>query len=148
MGYLQDQMAADARGSASREGERVAHRSDPAHHRTPAPGDHFGINAAALAAYSPLVDTYDQEINKPGTARRQRKTEGEELRPRYAAADADLDEVDDFIEDLRGVDDAHRMFVETYFNLRELGAGGSDGSSGLDKGDGGKPVAPVKPPAS
>lgn len=52
-------------------------------------------------------------MNKPGTARSQRKTEGEGLRPAHASADEDLDERDYFIEDLRGIDDAHRMFVET-----------------------------------
>jgi hypothetical protein len=97
----------------------------------------------SLAAFSALVDAYEQEIGKPGTARSQRKAQGAELRPRYAAADEDLGDMDDLFEELRDKGDSQRQFVETYFNLRRLGAGGSDGSAGMNKGGPAKPTPPA-----
>ncbi|HEY5037409.1 MAG TPA: hypothetical protein VII74_09785 [Chthoniobacterales bacterium] len=114
---------------------------------TPAPGAHFGIDAAALAAYSPLVDRYGEELAKPGIAKSARKTQGEELRPRYREADADLDEMDDFIDDLRAQGDAQRMFVETYFNLRVVGRDNGGGSSPGEKPASNNPTPPNKPTA-
>ena len=72
-------------------------------------------------------------------------TSREELRPRYADADSDLADIDDYLEALRDLDDAHRLFVATYFNLRRLGGGASDGGDGMDKGSPDTPTPPAPP---
>lgn len=110
---------------------------------TPAPGAHYGISAADLTAFGPLVDTYEAEIARPGTAKGGRKAKTASLRPSYAAADEDLYDIDDFIEALRGKSAAHEQFVETYFNIRAIGGGGSDGGAGMNKGE---PTPPTPPP--
>lgn len=112
---------------------------------TPAPGAFYGITAADLTAFSPLVDTYDAEIANPGAARGGRKARTDSLRPAYAAADDDLYDIDDFIEALRDQSEPHRLFVETYFNLRQIGGGGSDGGAGMNKGETTPPSTPTPP---
>lgn len=102
---------------------------------SPAPGPHYGIAAADLTAFSPLVDAYDAELAEPALAKGGRKTQTDSLRPAYHAADEDLYDIDDFIEALRAKSEAHRVFVETYFNIRAIGGGGSDGGAGMNKGE-------------
>ena len=111
---------------------------------TPAPGAHYGITAADVTAFSPLVSAYESEIANPGTAKGGRKARTDSLRPAYHAADEDLYDIDDFIEALRDKSEAHRHFVETYFNIRHIGGGGSDGGAGMNKG----PASPPPPPVS
>ncbi len=108
---------------------------------TPAPGAHYGITAADVTAFSPLVSAYESEIANPGTAKGGRKARTDSLRPAYHAADEDLYDIDDFIEALRDKSEAHRHFVETYFNIRHIGGGGSDGGAGMNKG----PATPSTP---
>ncbi len=113
---------------------------------TPAPGAHYGITAAELTAFSPLVDAYEAEIAKPGVAKGGRKAMTDSLRPAYHAADEDLYDIDDFIEALRHQSEAHGHFVETYFNLRHIGGGGSDGGAGMNKGEPSEPTPPTPTP--
>ncbi len=106
-------------------------------------GTAYGITAAKVTDFNALVDAYEAVIGAPVAARASRKARTAELRPRFAAVDGLLADMDDLILQLRG-SEAGDLFVAGYFNTRRLGDR-SDGSS--NPGGVGTTPPPENPPA-
>lgn len=88
---------------------------------TPPPGAPFGITADAVNSLGDVIDDYQVIIGGPGAARAGRKAKTAALRPRYRVVDGLLEDIDDLIIALKNKSDAHRLFVESYFNARRIG---------------------------
>ncbi len=87
----------------------------------PAPGEHFGINAALFAQVDDLWERYSTAVGAPIGARSRRKGQTSALPGKFAAVEEQFSGLDDLVIQF-GITDLGKEFIAAWFNARQVTA--------------------------